>query len=126
MSSPSEPRPAKDYPSTSFLTITSSNTDLAAQHEEEEKTQQNVAATPVAAPAPSTLTAPLKPTVSTANSPPQPQYASGLKLLAILGPAFIGIFLVALDRTIVATATPRITDEFHSFGGMRPVTWLAP
>ncbi|KAI3402167.1 hypothetical protein diail_96 [Diaporthe ilicicola] len=29
---------------------------------------------------------------------------------------FLAVFLVALDRTIVATAIPRITDEFHSLG----------
>lgn len=31
---------------------------------------------------------------------------------------FLAIFLVALDRTIVATATPTITDEFHSLGNI--------
>lgn len=29
---------------------------------------------------------------------------------------FLAMFLVALDRTIVATAIPRITDDFHSLG----------
>ncbi|KAJ5935008.1 hypothetical protein N7466_004555 [Penicillium verhagenii] len=29
---------------------------------------------------------------------------------------FLALFLVALDRTIIATAIPRITDEFHSLG----------
>ncbi|KAK1996964.1 major facilitator superfamily transporter [Colletotrichum falcatum] len=29
---------------------------------------------------------------------------------------FVAMFLVALDRTIIATAIPRITDEFHSLG----------
>ncbi|KAL1879708.1 hypothetical protein Daus18300_001545 [Diaporthe australafricana] len=29
---------------------------------------------------------------------------------------FLAMFLVALDRTIVATAIPRITDEYHSLG----------
>jgi len=43
-------------------------------------------------------------------------YPTGLKLLAITAPLYMSIFLVALDRTIVATAVPRITDDFKSFG----------
>ncbi|KAF7563914.1 hypothetical protein G7046_g198 [Stylonectria norvegica] len=38
--------------------------------------------------------------------------SAGLLLLAIC----VATFLVALDRTIVATAVPRISDEFNSFG----------
>jgi len=51
--------------------------------------------------------------------PPAPEaqtYPTGLKLLAITAPLYMSIFLVALDRTIVATAVPRITDDFKSFG----------
>ena len=29
---------------------------------------------------------------------------------------FLALFLVALDRTIIATAIPQITDDFHSLG----------
>lgn len=29
---------------------------------------------------------------------------------------FLAMFLVALDRTILSTAIPTITDEFHSLG----------
>jgi hypothetical protein len=29
---------------------------------------------------------------------------------------FLALFLVALDRTIIATAVPRISDEFHALG----------
>lgn len=36
------------------------------------------------------------------------------QLILILGAVALTIFLVALDMTIVATAIPRITDEFHS------------
>ncbi|KAJ9626359.1 hypothetical protein H2203_003991 [Taxawa tesnikishii (nom. ined.)] len=41
-------------------------------------------------------------------------YASGLKLLSIVTAVVLSVFLVALDMTIVATAIPRITDQFHS------------
>lgn len=39
-----------------------------------------------------------------------------LKFWLILVANFLAMFLVALDRTIVATAIPRITDDFHSLG----------
>jgi hypothetical protein len=43
-------------------------------------------------------------------------YPSGLKLASILLSIYLSVFLVALDRTIIATALPKITDEFNSFG----------
>ena len=42
-------------------------------------------------------------------------YPQGLKLGLILISIYCAVFLVALDRTIIATALPRITDDFHSF-----------
>ncbi|CAI7654832.1 unnamed protein product [Penicillium glandicola] len=42
------------------------------------------------------------------------QYPHGLKLLIIVAALSMSIFLVALDMTIVATAIPKITDQFHS------------
>ncbi|GAO13565.1 uncharacterized protein UV8b_05838 [Ustilaginoidea virens] len=39
-----------------------------------------------------------------------------LKFWLIILPIFVSVFLVALDRTILATAVPRITDEFKSLG----------
>ena len=41
-------------------------------------------------------------------------YPHGIKLYVIIIALVLSIFLVALDMTIVATAIPRITDEFHS------------
>lgn len=41
-------------------------------------------------------------------------YPGWLKLTFIVVALVLSIFLVALDMTIVATAIPRITDEFHS------------
>lgn len=43
-------------------------------------------------------------------------YPSGLKLLFTLLSIYLSVLLVALDRTIIATALPAITDHFHSFG----------
>lgn len=45
-----------------------------------------------------------------------------LKFWLILVSNFLAMFLVALDRTIVATAIPQITDDFHSLGD---IGWYA-
>lgn len=42
------------------------------------------------------------------------QYPTFKKLMVILSAAYLCIFIVALDRTIIGTAIPKITDEFHS------------
>ncbi|KAJ5903822.1 hypothetical protein N7504_006205 [Penicillium tannophilum] len=42
------------------------------------------------------------------------KYPSKKKIIPIMAALYISMFLVALDRLIVATATPKITDEFHS------------
>lgn len=38
------------------------------------------------------------------------------KFWSIMLSAFIAMFLVALDRTIISTAIPQITNDFHSLG----------
>ncbi|RHZ46894.1 MDR family MFS transporter [Aspergillus thermomutatus] len=43
-------------------------------------------------------------------------YPTGLKLFLLIISIFIGMFLVSLDRLIISTAIPQITDEFHSAG----------
>ncbi|KAK7543806.1 putative MFS multidrug transporter [Phyllosticta citricarpa] len=50
------------------------------------------------------------------QSPPEPLYPPTRVVVPILLGIYAGIFLVALDRTIVGVAIPRITDEFHSLG----------
>ena len=42
------------------------------------------------------------------------EYPHAFKLAFIIVALVLSVFLVALDMTIVATAIPRITDEFHS------------
>lgn len=44
----------------------------------------------------------------------QPVYPTGLRLIAIIAALCLAVFLCALDQTILATATPKITDRFHS------------
>ncbi|TPX12187.1 uncharacterized protein E0L32_007073 [Thyridium curvatum] len=41
-------------------------------------------------------------------------YPSGVKLFVLLTSVYVSMFLVALDRLIITTAIPRITDDFHS------------
>ncbi|KAK3693103.1 putative MFS aflatoxin efflux pump [Podospora appendiculata] len=41
-------------------------------------------------------------------------YPRGLKLALIMGSSYLSMFLVALDRLIVTTAIPQITDDFNS------------
>jgi hypothetical protein len=43
-------------------------------------------------------------------------YPGGLKLATIIVALCLGVFLVALDNTIIATAIPKITDHFKSLG----------
>jgi hypothetical protein len=53
------------------------------------------------------------------------EYPHGVKLALILISIYCAVFLVALDRTIIATALPRITDEFHSFDDVGWVSLLS-
>ncbi|CRL23428.1 Sucrose/H+ symporter, plant [Penicillium camemberti] len=54
-----------------------------------------------------------------AGSPPGPpgpsENQSTLRVVCLIVSAFVAMFLVALDRTIISTAIPKITDEFNSF-----------
>jgi MFS family permease len=49
-------------------------------------------------------------------------FLTGRKLALVILAAALAMFLVALDRTIIATAVPRITDDFHS---LNDVAWYA-
>lgn len=51
---------------------------------------------------------------------PAPSYPTGLNFGLILFALFISLFCVALDSTIIATAIPRITDQFHA---LQDVGW---
>lgn len=52
----------------------------------------------------------------------QDEYPTGVRLIFIILALVLGIFLVSLDLTIVATAIPRITSEFH---GLDDVSWYS-
>ncbi|KAJ5197645.1 MFS toxin efflux pump [Penicillium cf. viridicatum] len=49
-----------------------------------------------------------------------PDYPSGIKSHLAVATICLAIFLITLDNTIIATATPYITDEFHS---LKDVGW---
>ncbi|KAM4062684.1 major facilitator superfamily protein [Hirsutella rhossiliensis] len=48
------------------------------------------------------------------------EYPHGIRLVLLAGASTMGIFLIALDQTIVGTAIPKITSEFH---GINDVSW---
>ncbi|KIW20704.1 hypothetical protein PV08_01281 [Exophiala spinifera] len=50
------------------------------------------------------------------------QYYHGKRLAIVVASLMLGTFLIALDNTIIATAIPRITDEFH---GLDNVSWYS-
>ncbi|KAI0814459.1 major facilitator superfamily domain-containing protein [Xylaria sp. FL0064] len=57
-----------------------------------------------------------------ATAPPVPpiEYPSGLEVLFIITALVLSISLVSLDQTIVATAIPKITDEFNR---VQDISW---
>lgn len=50
------------------------------------------------------------------------EYLSGPRLFFLILALVLSIFLVSLDMTVVATAIPKITDEFH---GLNDVSWYS-
>ncbi|KAK2614399.1 hypothetical protein N8I77_001231 [Diaporthe amygdali] len=57
---------------------------------------------------------------SAAQPPPAPTYPTGFTFALTLFALFISLFCVALDSTIIATAIPRITDQFQA---LQDVGW---
>lgn len=51
---------------------------------------------------------------SAENQQEEPEYPGLVKTVLIVISLFISVFLVALDQTIIGTAIPKITDQFHS------------
>lgn len=51
---------------------------------------------------------------STTDQEADPEYPGVFKAVLIVVSLFITVFLVALDQTIIGTAIPKITDQFHS------------
>ncbi|KAI8954223.1 MFS general substrate transporter [Xylaria longipes] len=86
--------------------------------------------TKVAAPSAFTMAEDIEKTDGAASAPAQPSGPMSLpdddseqrfqpksfKFWSIIISIFLALFLVALDRTIIGTATPQITQEFHSLG----------
>ncbi|KAL8972380.1 MAG: hypothetical protein Q9183_000582 [Haloplaca sp. 2 TL-2023] len=58
---------------------------------------------------------------NTGDTKPE-EYPSGARLVSIVIALALCVFLVSLDLTIVATAIPKITDEF---GGLEDVSWYS-
>ncbi|KAL4893727.1 MFS general substrate transporter [Aspergillus ambiguus] len=56
------------------------------------------------------------------HSPPATQHLTGIRYHLAVVTLCLAIFLVTLDNTIIATATPYISDEFHS---LTDVAWYS-
>ncbi|GAM91319.1 hypothetical protein ANO11243_093680 [Dothideomycetidae sp. 11243] len=56
----------------------------------------------------------------TPEPPTEDEYPHGTRLFLIILALSLGVFLISLDLTIVATAIPKITSEF---GGLDDVSW---
>lgn len=63
----------------------------------------------------------IKPDLALTRKPSEVQYPPFKQAAIIMLSLYLTIFLVALDRTIIGTAIPRMTDEFHSFDD---IGWL--
>jgi MFS family permease len=55
------------------------------------------------------------------SAPPAPVYVTGRRLGFIFAALLLGMFLAALDQTIVATALPTIVGEL---GGLNHLSWV--
>jgi hypothetical protein len=51
------------------------------------------------------------------------EYPTGARLNLVSLALCLSVFLMALDNTIIATAIPHITDQFHSLPGESPLNW---
>ncbi|QYT01836.1 MFS domain-containing protein [Trichoderma simmonsii] len=54
------------------------------------------------------------------NEPTADEYPHGLRLITLVLAINLAMFLASLDQTILGTAIPKITDEFH---GLSQVSW---
>ncbi|KAK9387169.1 major facilitator superfamily domain-containing protein [Lipomyces mesembrius] len=64
----------------------------------------------------------LQGTPEDASNKAEQSFPTGKKVALIMLALMLGMFLVALDRTIIATAVPQITNDFHS---LDDVGWYA-
>ncbi|EFQ96766.1 hypothetical protein MGYG_08690 [Nannizzia gypsea CBS 118893] len=56
------------------------------------------------------------------GAPDDGSYTSGARLVVIMVAVLMSLFLVALDRTIIATAVPEIANQFHA---LNDINWYA-
>ena len=54
------------------------------------------------------------------------EYPTSLKLVSVVVALVLAVFLASLDMNIIATAIPRITDEFHSLDQVKLISERSP
>ena len=93
---------------------------VAKKHAQDDKIVETTADEPIAL-APAT----------TRGSNAEPQYVTGIKLWLIVLALSLALFVTMLDMSIVATAIPHITNQFHSlndvgwYGAAYQLAWYA-
>ena len=63
----------------------------------------------------------LPPSTPAAGAGPSGDYLSHRQILVVMGGLMAGMFLAALDQSIVAVALPKITSEL---GGLDKLSWV--
>ncbi|OAF59497.1 hypothetical protein VC83_03936 [Pseudogymnoascus destructans] len=99
--------------------IPSSATSMVDEEKMEKKLAESTTDRPT-----SGSKASLKDNLSANNAAPETVYPTGFRMAAIVVALALGIFLVALDMTIVATAIPKITDT-KGFKGLDLIAWYS-
>ncbi|KAI1264235.1 MFS general substrate transporter [Xylariaceae sp. FL1019] len=94
------------------LADSESRTPIMAEDDVEKANETASSTAPVLTQGP----APVRPPAADAADANDRFQPKTLKFWSIIVSIFLALFLVALDRTIIGTATPRITQEFHSLG----------
>jgi MFS family permease len=96
------------------------NGELKREHEHDELDSDSITTAPEPPTASTTLPevdktdVPLETAPTTASASDQPDYITGAPLWAVLAAMTLAGLLLFLDTSIIATAIPRITDEFQS------------
>ncbi|KAF2107005.1 major facilitator superfamily domain-containing protein [Lophiotrema nucula] len=93
-------QPTQHLVSTDSTSPSTAHAESASNATDTIKKESSVSSQPL----PETTEAPRKP----------PEYLYGLRLVLVMGAANIAIILITLNDSMIATAIPRITDEFNS------------
>lgn len=87
-----------------------------ATDQEKASDQNNVELSPVGETKPKANSSEKDESTAKEEQEDESQYPSGIRLGLVILALCLAVFLLSLDNSIIATAIPRITDEFNSLG----------